>query len=132
MVAMADAITAGCRVAGLLAPVASFSRCVTCAASASGANVSPCRFCQSVRARPSQPSRSAISATGIARPTVGNVPSQNSTMDPALHLLAHFARLLRVEFVALEIPDIEDVECAFGIRGDFGVMDVQAKVVQRA
>src|SRR6266542_2546034 len=89
IVAIADATTAGWRVAGLEVPVDRVMRSVVGAASAKAANVSPPRFCESVKASPSQPWRSAICANSTARPAIGNVPSQNSTTTSlAPHLVA--------------------------------------------
>src|SRR6266540_2022204 len=146
MVAIAEAITAGWRVAGFVAPVASLMRCVACAASASAAKVSPWRFCESVNAMPSQPSRSTISASAAARPAVGNVPSQNSmatlgalvpasgtlAMQALLDLVADPTGVFWVQFIAAQIPDVEDVQRAIGMRRHLGVVDIQAKIVQRA
>src|SRR5919197_728519 len=97
---MAEAITAGCRVAGVVAPVASFKRLGTVEGKARAAKVSPCKFWESVKAMPCQPSRSAIWASAAARPTVGNVPSQNSAMEPPADFLGHSAGVLRTELVA--------------------------------
>src|SRR5438067_7723798 len=87
-VAMAEAMTAGWRVAGLVAPVASVIFVVHRAAMARAAKTSPPRFCESVKASPSQPSSSAIVAISAMRPGTGKVPNQNST-------IAWSARLLR-------------------------------------
>src|SRR5262245_60480798 len=97
---MADAITAGWRVAGLVAPVASLIRRVACAAMARAAKVSPLRFCESVNASPAHPRASAISASARVRPATGNVPSQNSTMQALLDLAAHVTHARFVELVA--------------------------------
>ena len=55
--AIDDAVAAGWRVYGLVTPVASPSREVAVAASASATYGSPLRFCESTTARPSNPSR---------------------------------------------------------------------------
>src|SRR5262245_19026556 len=76
IVAIADAVAAGCRVTGLVTPVPRPSRDVAAAASARATYTSPERFCESVKRSPSQPARSSASAVPAARRGAGNATVQ--------------------------------------------------------
>src|SRR4051812_45345677 len=88
-VAMADAVTAGWRVYGLVTPVPSFNRVVRCAASARPTYVSPTRCWESTNTMPSQPAASARSARAPANWGMGTEGVQSSTKLLFLALLGH-------------------------------------------
>src|SRR5262245_44771036 len=52
-------------------------------------------------------------------------------MQAACQLRADKTGVVVIELVACQVPDVEDVERAIGVGGNFGVVDVQAEVVQR-
>ncbi len=75
---MADAVTAGFRVTGLVTPVPSPIRSVTEAAMASAAYVSPLWCWLSVNKSPSQPCASTRRAMRAMRPGAGKLIVQSS------------------------------------------------------
>ena len=77
-VAATVASAAGWRVAGFVTPVANRNVEVSAAPSAAATKGSPTRFCESVKAMPSQPCRSARVAWATARPASGIVIVQSS------------------------------------------------------
>ena len=79
---MAAAVTAGCRVTGLVTPTINPSRSVWEAARHSPAKGSAARFCVSPKLMPSKPSDSAASPQAIAVPGTCTDANHTSSIRP--------------------------------------------------